>query len=304
MTETEHLGSHQRGPVDTIRISGIRGFGYHGVLEHERRDGQEFIVDLVIDTPQAVQLTDSDDLSTTLDYRGVIETTHAAITGEPLQLIETLAERIAAGILQAGAGTVTVTVHKPHAPLAVSVSDVAVQITRSRYRAVIALGANLGDAAQTLCEAAGAIAEIPRVRVLAASSIYRTAPVGAVEQPDYCNAVMLVQADWDPPMLLRQLHRIEANFGRARTQRFGPRTLDLDLIDVRGPDGPVVWDAHSCQLPHPRAAQRRFVLEPWLEIEPDGWLGWTGSIPALLGALGDTQAIERTSEALFAERGN
>lgn len=285
--------------LDAIRIMGITGFGYHGVLDFERRDGQEFVVDLEIATPKVGESAVNDDIAATLDYRDLLDRTHALITGPPLQLIETLAERIAASILDAGASAVHVTVHKPHAPLPVPVTDVAVAVTRRRIRAVIGLGANLGDAAHALQEAAQAILALPRVRLVAASSIYDTAPVSDIPQPDYCNAILIVQADWDPASLLRQLHVIEASFGRARTESMGPRTLDLDLIDASDVDGPVTSDAEFCRVPHPRAGQRRFVLEPWAQIDPQGWLSWSGPVVALLAALGDQQGVRRTSQSLL-----
>lgn len=284
--------------LDHIHLTGIRGFGYHGVLEHERRDGQEFIVDLVIGTPKVGLSAVHDDLSLTLDYREVLDRTHALITGAPVDLIETLAERIADSMLAAGASDVTVTVHKPSAPLSVPVEDVAVRIHRRRIRAVIGLGANLGDAVSTLRAAAQAILLLPRVRPLLASSIYRTAPVGPVPQPDYCNAILIVQADWDPQDLLQALHGIEAAFDRSRVVSMGPRSLDLDLIDVSDRDGPVNSTAESCRIPHPHAAQRRFVLEPWVEVEPEASLGWLGPLTALLAELGDDQPVARTGADL------
>lgn len=284
---------------DSIQITGVKAFGYHGVLEYERRDGQEFVVDLDITTPKVGQSAVNDDIDATLDYREVLERTHAHIIGPPVQLIETLAERIASSILDAGASAVRVTVHKPHAPLAVQVNDVAVSISRRRIRAVIGLGANLGDAQQALRHAAQDILELPRVNLVAASAIYRSTPIGPIEQPDFCNAILIVQADWDPPSLLRELHRIEASFGRSRSQSMGPRTLDLDLIDARDLDGPVVNDSETCRLPHPRAGQRRFVLEPWAQIDPEGWLSWSGPVTGLLAALGDEQGVYRTADDLL-----
>lgn len=285
--------------LDSIRITGITGYGFHGVLDFERRDGQEFVVDLDIATPRVGLSAVDDDIDRTLDYRDLLERTHALITGTPVALIETLAERIAASILDAGASSVQVTVHKPKAPLSVPVSDVAVSITRRRIRAVIGLGANLGEAGQALQQATQAILALPRVTLVAASSIYRTTPISQIEQPDYCNGVLIVQADWDPPSLLTQLHRIEADFGRSRTASMGPRTLDLDLIDARDLDGPIVVETERCRLPHPRAAQRRFVLEPWAQIDPQGWLSWTGPVATLLAALGADQGVEPTADNLI-----
>lgn len=117
--------------VDKIRLSGLTAHGFHGVFDHERRDGQEFTVDLVVGMdmrPAAL----SDDLAHTVDYGALAGVAHQWITGEPFDLIETLAERIAQDVLaQERVLWVTVTVHKPSAPIPHSFTDVAVEVTRS-----------------------------------------------------------------------------------------------------------------------------------------------------------------------------
>jgi 7,8-dihydroneopterin aldolase/epimerase/oxygenase len=117
---------------DQIVLTGIRGTGHHGVLESERRDGQEFIVDVTLDVDaRRAQVTD--DLSDAVDYSAVAEAVHAIIEGEPVDLIETLAGRIADRCLAfLGVHGVRVTVHKPHAPISVPFDDVSVTITRGQ----------------------------------------------------------------------------------------------------------------------------------------------------------------------------
>lgn len=114
--------------TDRIEIMGVRGFGYHGVLESERRDGQEFIVDIVLGRT----LTDlSDDLERTVDYSVVAQRAHDVIVGEPCQLIETVAERIVESCADVGVfDFIEVAVHKPSAPIAVPFDDVVVRIRR------------------------------------------------------------------------------------------------------------------------------------------------------------------------------
>ncbi len=119
--------------ADQIRIRGIRGIGNHGVFEHERIDGQEFIVDVTLDV-NTEAAAGSDDLADTVDYGVVADQVHALITGEPVDLIEKLAERIAASCLaHPGVLAVEVRVHKPQAPIAVPFDDVEVRITRTRH---------------------------------------------------------------------------------------------------------------------------------------------------------------------------
>jgi len=117
---------------DVITLKGVRATGYHGVLPEERRDGQEFVVDAVIHT-DVTPAAGADDLALTVDYSQVAAAIVAHITREPYDLIETLADRIATTCLQiAGVDEVTVTVHKPQAPVGVPFEDVAVTVTRSR----------------------------------------------------------------------------------------------------------------------------------------------------------------------------
>jgi dihydroneopterin aldolase len=117
---------------DQIALTGIRGTGHHGVLERERHEGQEFTVDVTLDV-DARRAQASDDLADAVDYSAVAEAVHAIIVGEPVDLIETLAGRIADGCLAfAGVLGVRVTVHKPHAPISVPFDDVSVTITRGR----------------------------------------------------------------------------------------------------------------------------------------------------------------------------
>jgi dihydropteroate synthase/dihydroneopterin aldolase len=116
-------------PRDKILLEGIRGVGHHGVFEHERREGQEFIVDLVVHLPSRVAAT-SDLLADTVDYGVISQRVHELIIGDPVDLIETLAERIASAVLGLGVASVEVTVHKPQAPIPVPFIDAAIRITR------------------------------------------------------------------------------------------------------------------------------------------------------------------------------
>ncbi|BCJ33538.1 2-amino-4-hydroxy-6-hydroxymethyldihydropteridine diphosphokinase [Actinocatenispora thailandica] len=154
-------------------------------------------------------------------------------------------------------------------------------------RAVLALGANLGDREATLRAALRGLGE----RLVAVSSGYQTPPWGDPDQPPYLNAVAVVEDDaLDADGWLALAHRLETAGGRIRdpARRYGPRTLDVDVIAVwRTGSGagrePVVRDDPALTLPHPRAHLRAFVLVPWAEIEPDAQLPGHGPITDLLG---------------------
>ncbi|WP_082131601.1 2-amino-4-hydroxy-6-hydroxymethyldihydropteridine diphosphokinase [Cellulomonas sp. FA1] len=141
-------------------------------------------------------------------------------------------------------------------------------------RAVLALGANLGPAQETLRQAVADLASVPGIEVVAVSPLARTAAIGP-EQPDYLNAVLVVRTTLAPRDLLRAVHAVEQHHGRERLERWGPRTLDVDIV-VYG-DTLAVTD--DLELPHPRAHQRAFVLEPWAQVEPDAVLPGLGGGP-------------------------
>ena len=156
------------------------------------------------------------------------------------------------------------------------------------HNAFIALGSNLNDPAAQVRRGIAALAELPQTRLIAASSLYRSAPVGNPDQPDFVNAVAQLATALAPRALLEALLAIEQRFGRERSFRNAPRILDLDLLlyDAQSIDAP------GLVVPHPRMRGRAFVLAPLLEIAPDCVIPGVGSAADLLAACAD-QAIER-----------
>ena len=146
-------------------------------------------------------------------------------------------------------------------------------------KAVIALGANIGNPQENLDLAIALLREATNVQLV--SSYYITEPVGGPEQPDYINAVCIIDSELPAMDLLSLLHGIEKSLGRERIEHWGPRTIDLDLIQYGG----LLSKAEELMLPHPRAHERRFVLQPWFEIEPDAILLTHGSVQELLEQL-------------------
>ena len=146
-------------------------------------------------------------------------------------------------------------------------------------KAVIALGANIGNPQEQMDLAVALLRE--SLEVTAVSSYFTTSPVGGPEQPDYLNAVCIAESDLPAADLLALLHGIEKVLGRERIEHWGPRTIDLDLIQY----GSLLSYADELLLPHPRAHERRFVLEPWFEVEPDALLLTHGKISDLLEQL-------------------
>jgi 2-amino-4-hydroxy-6-hydroxymethyldihydropteridine diphosphokinase len=147
-------------------------------------------------------------------------------------------------------------------------------------RAVLSLGANLGDRAGTL---RAAFTALTGEGLVARSVLYETPPWGPVEQPPYLNAIALVSGPREAAGWLALAHELEQAAGRTRDVRWGPRTLDVDVVTVTGDDGaPVFSDDPSLTLPHPRAHERAFVLVPWLSLDPAAELPGHGPVADLL----------------------
>jgi dihydroneopterin aldolase/2-amino-4-hydroxy-6-hydroxymethyldihydropteridine diphosphokinase len=268
--------------ADTIILRGLRIRGYHGVFDEERERGQDFVVDalLTVDTRRAAR---TDDVGDTVHYGVLAEQLAAIVAGEPVALLETLAARLAdACLADARVARVEIVVHKPQAPLGLAFDDVEVRIRRARGSVVLALGSNLGDRLAHLQAAARALAGLAPLR---ASGVWETDPVGGPEQGPYLNAVVVLAPSpalpADPLALLDLTQSLELMRDRERRERWGPRTLDIDIVAVGA--GTLATD--RLVLPHPRASERAFVLLPWLEVEPDAVLPGAGPIADLAADL-------------------
>jgi 2-amino-4-hydroxy-6-hydroxymethyldihydropteridine diphosphokinase len=146
-------------------------------------------------------------------------------------------------------------------------------------KAVIALGANIGDPKAQMDLAVAMLREA--TEVISVSEYFSTKPVSDIEQSDYLNAVCIVESELPALDLLSLLHGIEKALGRERLEKWGPRTIDLDLIQY----GSLLSSADELTLPHPRAYERRFVLEPWFSVDPEAILLTHGKISELLEQL-------------------
>ena len=157
--------------------------------------------------------------------------------------------------------------------------------------AYVALGSNLGDPRQQVLDAIAALARLADTRLLRRSALYRTPPWGVLEQPPFINAVAELDTGLSPRALLQALLAIEQRAGRVRAERNGPRTLDLDLLHVEG----VRLDSPELTLPHPRMAERAFVLVPLHDLAPALSVPGLGTVAGLLARI-DPAGCERLLE--------
>lgn len=263
--------------TDQIRISELRAMAVVGALPHEREAAQPLRIDLVLD----VDLHDagrSDDLGETVHYGLVADQVSALVTESKDVLLERLATRIADEVLTFGrVEAVEVELTKLRPPIAVDAATTSVRIRRTvadreqspptTHRAFIALGSNLGDRESYL-----RLALVGLSPIVAQSQVYETDPVGGPDdQGAYLNMVVELETILDPFALLRRCQRIEGEAMRQRVVHWGPRTLDVDIVLYDD----VVIDSPELVVPHPRFAERRFVLTPLSEIAADrcpaGW---------------------------------
>ncbi|GAB2531943.1 2-amino-4-hydroxy-6-hydroxymethyldihydropteridine diphosphokinase [Brachybacterium huguangmaarense] len=277
-------------PRDSVSLLGLRAHGLHGVLAEEKRDGHEFAIDVVMHLPTAPAAA-GDALGRTVNYAEVAHTVTEVVAGESLDLIETLAARIADAVLtsQALVRRVEIAVHKPTAPIGLPFDDVIVRIARDApaVDAVLALGSNIGDREGRLRRAIALLGETDGVEILWEGPLVETDPVGGVEQDDFCNTVVGVRTALSPWELLAAAHAIEADAHRERLVRWGPRTLDVDVITW----GDLRQDDPDLTLPHPRAHERAFVLVPWAAARPDDVLPGHGRVADLAAQAPDRDGV-------------
>jgi len=255
---------------DRIDISGLRAVTIVGALAHEREIPQPLQIDLSLD----VDLRDAgrtDELGDTVHYGLVADRVIAAVEESKDILLERLVARIADEVLSFDrVDAVDVELTKLRPPIAVDATSTSVRIRRTRAdadlpahtvnTAYVALGSNLGDRESYLRLGVHGLGH-----VTAMSSVYETDPVGGPDgQGAYLNMVVEVETSLDPFALLRRCQRIESEAMRQRVVRWGPRTLDVDIIQF----GDVSIHSDDLVVPHPRFAERRFVLEPLAEIAP------------------------------------
>lgn len=266
---------------DRVRVNGLRLMALVGVLPHEREATQPIQVDIDMEV-DLMEAGITDNLHDSADYGAVAQAVAEVVRLSHDLLLERLVARIAERILQFDhVEAVEVTLTKLRPPIPEDLDSTSVRISRTRvdmkvparHRAIIALGSNLGDRVAYLRFGLERLSN-----VVAQSQVFETDPVGGPDnQGPYLNMVAVIDTDLDPYALLRRLLQIEAEAHRVRKVRWGPRTLDLDLLFYDD----VTIESGELTVPHPRIAERRFVLEPLSEVAPEHCPShWRDNLPA------------------------
>ena len=253
---------------DVISLRDIEVYAYHGVMEEEKWRGQYFYIDVDMrcDISKAGR---TDDLEETINYAEVTEDIVSFMKDNRFDLIESCAEGLARMLLSKHAKihSLRLTVKKPHAPIPHRFGNASVTVERGRHTAFLALGSNMGDKRAFLDGAVGALEASSDVRVLKVSSFIETEPYGGVEQDDFLNGAVMIETILDPFALLDLCHKIEQAADRKREVRWGPRTLDVDILLYDD----LILRHEDLIIPHADMANRDFVLGPMAEIAP-GWV--------------------------------
>lgn len=251
--------------MDKINIKDLEVYAYHGVNFEEKTMGQKFYISLVLslDLREAGR---SDDLNATVNYAELCHVVEEEFKAYKYDLIEKAAEYLAEFLLlkYEKLEKINVCIKKPWAPIGKPLKYVAVEIERAWHRAYIALGSNLGNKEDNIEKAINKIKSLNTCKLLKTSKIYKTKPVGYLEQDDFLNCVIEVKTLLLPSELMKELLAIEKELKRERIIRWGPRTIDLDVILYDD----IVTSSDDIVIPHPRMHERLFVLKPLSDIAP------------------------------------
>ena len=251
--------------LDEIRIEDLEVFANHGVFPEENVLGQKFLVSAVLytDTRRAGK---TDDLTASIHYGEVCAFIDRYLREHTFKLLERADESLAEELLlnTQNLRKVRIEIKKPWAPVGLPLKTVSVSIEREWHDVVIALGSNMGDRESYLSGAVEKLNAVRGCRVKKVSDFIETPPYGVTDQADFLNGCLEMETLMYPHELLDELHRIEKEAGRERIIRWGPRTLDLDIIFY---DDMILQDDDLC-IPHVEMHKREFVLKPLCGIAP------------------------------------
>lgn len=251
--------------MEQILVQGLQVFGYHGVYEQEKEEGQTFLVNCVMDTSFASAIH-SDDVGETVDYGTVCLFIKKYFEEKAYDLLEKVADELATSIMYAfpGIEKIQIQITKPNAPIPMEFKSVGVRVEKKWHKVALAIGSNMGDKEKYLTDAMETLIANPDIRNVIVSDYIETEPYGYVEQDKFLNGAVTLETLLSAEDLLIFLHEIEAKAERKREIHWGPRTLDLDILLYDD----VCMHTKELTIPHIDMCNRMFVLEPLMQIAP------------------------------------
>ena len=250
---------------DEIRIEGLEVYARHGVYPEETKNGQYFYVNAILYT-NVRQAGGEDSLERTINYGTVCHFITDWMQENTCLLLEAVAERLSQALLLEydALADLELEIQKPHAPIRLPFGNVSVKVRRGWHRAYIAVGSNLGNRKTHILSGIQALKVHPLIKLKKVSKMIVTEPYGGVEQEDFLNGALEIETLLEPEELLEVLHQVEDAEGRKRTLRWGPRTLDLDILFYDR----ICYESENLVIPHVDLENRVFVLKPMSEIAP------------------------------------
>lgn len=252
--------------MDKIKIENLEVFANHGVFPEETRLGQKFLINATLYT-ELREAGLEDDLTKSVHYGEVSSYITDFMKDHTYKLIEAAAEQLAMELFFVfpGLKRLVLEIKKPWAPIGLPLESVSVEIDRSRHNVYLSFGSNMGDREEYIKKGIKALNQIRGCEVKRVSSLIETEPYGGVEQEKFLNGCLELETLLTPQELLERLHEIEAEAGRKREVRWGPRTLDMDILFY---DKEEV-DTEELIIPHVDMENRFFVLKPLAELIPN-----------------------------------
>lgn len=249
--------------MDYITITGLKIFAHHGVLPEEKRDGQDFFVSarLYYDMSRAAR---TDEMTDGVHYGEICQFITTFLQENTYNLLEKAVGETLKALLVAFPllDKVEMELSKPGAPIPLPFENVSVTETRFWNKVYLSIGSNMGDKEKYLENAVQALLDDPYMKDVRTSRWIETKPYGGVEQDDFLNGAIELKTLLSPSELLQRLHEIESKAGRERMVRWGPRTLDLDILFYEN----TIINTENLTIPHIDMQNRRFVLQPLCEL--------------------------------------
>ncbi len=260
--------------MDEIRIENLKIFANHGVLQSEKKEGQFFYINAVIEIPLG-KAGRTDALNDTVSYAELCEVMVKEMQAKSYDLIEAAAMHLIVHILSEYKmiKRITLELRKPDAPIDASFDSVSVRISRARHKVYIAYGSSMSyekngkviESPEIIEGALKMLSDDPEIEIVKKSEDIVTEPYGGVAKNKFYNGIICAETFYEPEELLDCLHSVEKSYGRTRDVHWGDRTLDLDIVYY---DHEVI-ETDRLSIPHADMQNRDFVLEPLNELAPD-----------------------------------